>query len=150
MAPYGAVDYGGGGATPGLLMYRPNIRRQHGHGIGSFFGSIFRRLIPLAKTYVLPHAVKAARNVASDMLEGKNFKSSIKENATGALKGVASQVFNQSGSGMARGRKRKSKSKGFNFVKRRKTTKAKRVKAKKYTSNKKRKLKKSDFVTLFD
>lgn len=143
----------GGSYQPTMLMYRPNIRRQHGHGMGSFFTSVFSRLIPLAKEYILPHAVTAVKNVASDVVNGVNLKQSLKDNARGVLKGVASQVFNQKGSGARRGRKRKAISSHGKSVKRRKGSKPKKNrsgKVKKYSTKKKRQLKKSDFITLFD
>ena len=143
----------GGAYQPNMLMYRPNIRRQHGHGMGSFFASMFSRLIPLAKEYILPHAVNAVKNVAADVVNGVDIKQSLKDNAKGVLKGVTNQVFNQKGSGARRGRKRKAHSSQANPIKRRKTSKAKKPiskKIKKYTNKKKRQLKKSDFITLFD
>ena len=148
---------------PGPLMYRPTALRQHGHGFGSFLSSFFRTLLPVAKKYVLPHVVEGARNVASDIMNGKSFKESMKENATGVLKGVAGQVFSQRGNGSRRGQKRKrgmSNQLGEGFKRRkvrktkskkpRKSGNKKSRKAKKYTSKKKNSLKKSDFVTLFD
>lgn len=143
----------GGGYEPGLLMYRPNIRRQHGHGLGSFFSGMFSRLLPLAKEYILPHAVSAVKNVASDIANGVNLKQSIRNNAKGVFKGVANQVFNQNGSGARRGRKRKAHSSIKKSVKKHKGSKSKKNKprkAKKYSSKKKRQLRKSDFITLFD
>ncbi len=141
----------GGGYEPGLLMYRPNVRRQHGHGLGSFFSGMFSRLLPLAREYILPHAISAVKNVASDMVNGGNFKQSIRDNAKGVFKGVANQVFNQNGSGARRGRKRKTQSSIKKISKKRKGSKKnKSKKPKKYSSKKKRQLKKSDFITLFD
>lgn len=147
MAPYQERS---GGYEPGLLVYRPTLHRQHGHGLGSFLGMVVRKLIPLAKTYVLPHAMNGLKNVAKDIWDGKEIKSSIKDNAKGVFKGVANQIMNQTGSGIRRGRKRKSSSKTSSSSKRRKTHFKKAKKAKKYTSNKRRKVRKSDFVTLFD
>lgn len=153
MATQIIMEQQGGGYQPGLLMYRPNVQRQHGHGIGSFFGSMFRRLIPLAKEYLLPHAVNAVKNVASDVANGVNLKQSLRENAKGVLKGVTNQVFNQKGSGARRGRKRKAHSSHGKAIKKRKASKSKKTKSKrtkKYSSKKTRQLKKSDFITLFD
>lgn len=145
----------GAGFQPGLLMYRPNVRRQHGHGIGSFLGSMFSRLLPIAKEYIFPHAIKAVKNVANDIVHGVNIKQSLKDNARGVFKDVTSQVFNQSGSGKRRGKKRKANS-SLHKSKKTKRTKSKSKKksvSKKltpYSSNNRRQLKKSDFITLFD
>lgn len=99
----------GGSLESGLMLYRPNLRRQHGHGLGSFFGSVFRRILPIAQKYIFPHAKTALGNVARDALEGQNIGESLKSNSKSALKGIASQFVGQSGSG-SRGRKRKHKS----------------------------------------
>lgn len=138
----------GSGLESGLLMYRPNVRRQHGHGLGAFFGRMFRHLLPFAKNVILPSAIGAVRNIASDRLEGKNLKESLKSNAIGVLKDVGSNLLGQTGSGRRRGRKRKRSSKPKNknvkkrkITKRRKPAKRRRVK---------KSLKKSDFVSLFD
>jgi len=153
----------GGGIEPGLLVYRPNVRRQHGHGLGAFFGRLASRLIPLAKEYLLPHAKNAVKNVAADVLGGRlntreDLKEALKSNAFGVLKGVGTQVLlNQSGGGLARGRKRKraaSKKSTKKTVKRRKVTKSYRKRAPKRKhkklNRKTKTLRKSDFVTLFD
>ncbi len=145
----------GAGFQPGLLMYRPNVRRQHGHGIGSFLGAMFSRLLPIAKEYILPHAVAAVKNVANDVVHGVNFKQSLKDNAKGVFKGVTNQVFNQNGSGKRRGKKRKANSSHNKSqkIKRRKTKSGRGTATKKlksYSSKNKRQLKKSDFITLFD
>lgn len=128
MAPF--LSQVGGSLESGLLVYRPNLRRQHGHGLGSFFGRIFQRIIPLAQKYVLPHAKSAMSNVTRDILEGKDIKESLKSNTKSALKGVANQIFDQSGSGR-RGKKRKTK-KAL------------------YFKRKPKKLKKTDYLQLFD
>lgn len=146
----------GGGIEPGLLVYRPNVRRQHGHGLGAFFGRLASRLIPFAKEFILPHATKAAKNLAGDLLEGRNFKQSLKSNAVGVLKGVGNQLINQSGSGLRRGKKRKQTTKPKKSVKRRRVSKPKRKlkkpKGKKQKKNRGRRttLKKNDFLTIFD
>lgn len=145
----------GAGFQPGLMMYRPNVRRQHGHGLGSFLSSMFSRLLPIAREYILPHAVKAVKNVASDVVNGVPFKQSLKDNAKGVFKDVTNQVFNQNGSGARRGKKRKASS---SLVKSKKTKRSKAKsqrksafkKPKSYSSKNKRQLKKSDFITLFD
>ena len=47
---------------------------QYGHGIGSFFGKIFRKAVPLVKDVwklVKPHAANAAKNVFNDVMSSK-------------------------------------------------------------------------------
>lgn len=129
----------GGRLDSGLLVYRPNLRRQHGFGLGSFFGSAFRRLAPLAQKYILPHAKNAVQNIilphaktavqniAREALAGRNLKESLIDNSKSALKAVAGQVFNQSGSG-CRGRKRKLR----------------------FAPKSRKKLRKTDYLSLFD
>lgn len=154
----------GGSYSPGILMYRPTVQRQHGHGFGSFLSGLFRTLIPTAKKYVLPHAINAAKSVASDVINGRNLRESVRDGAKGLLKDVTSQVFHQKGNGTRANRKRKlqafleDEESNEPFKTQHKSKRVKKValaaskykKAKRYTSNKKRILKKSDFVTLFD
>lgn len=142
-----AVYQMGGAYEPGLLMFRPGIRRQHGMGLGSFFGKIWKYIVPFAKNVVLPKAVKAVSNVANDYLEGKNVKESLKSNALGVVKQVGTDLLNQTGSGRRRGKKRKASQ-----SKRRKTgiKKIKRNKPAKRRKTKKKVLRKNNFVTLFD
>lgn len=155
MATQFVIAQQGAGFEPGLLMYRPNVRRQHGHGIGSFLGAMFSRLLPIAKEYILPHAVNAVKNVANDIVHGVNLKQSLKDNAKGVFKDVTNQVFNQKGSGSRRGKKRRANSSQTKSkkAKQRKTSTHKKSKSKKpksYSSKSRRQLKKSDFITLFD
>lgn len=141
----------GGGLEPGLLVYRPNIRRQHGYGLGAFLGGMFRRLIPFVKSVVLPHAYDGVKNVAKDVFKGKDFKESLKSNAIGVLKGVGQEVLNQTGSGHKRGRKRKAVPLKHKATKKRRTVKkAVKKKSKKTKSKRKKPLRKNNFVTLFD
>lgn len=110
----------GRGADSGLAFYKSSYKRQRGAGLGSVLGAIARTLIPIArnilwpaaKKYVLPHATEAARQVAGDVLSGRNVKESLKEHGKGALKGIGKQIISQSGKGRGRrstkSRKRKA------------------------------------------
>lgn len=164
-----------GGALPindQLLFYRPNIKRQHGYGIGSFLGSLFQKLIPFARQhvipYVLPHAKSAIKNVVTDAIAGESIKSSLKKNTMQALKGSVKDALNQSG-GVRTRRRRRTKHKGMNKRKKiskrkkrggnkvgggrggRKNKKSKRVTKKLKTRRKrKRPLTKRDLLSVFD
>ena len=94
----------GGALSIERPMYFAGVRRQRGAGIGGIFGTLARRLLPFAKKYILPYALEAVKNIATDLSEGKNFKESLKENAVSALKSAGNQIINQSGSGMRRGK----------------------------------------------
>ena len=121
----------GRGLDDGLSFYKSSYRRQRGAGLGGILGTIARRLIPIAKNilwpaakkYVLPHATEAAKNLATDVLSGRNVKESIKERASTALKKVGDQIINQSGSGRRRrsvkAKKRKSVAKSSTKSKKR-------------------------------
>ena len=58
---------------------------QHGHGIGSFLGGLFRRVLPWLQRgarAVGKEAVRAGMNVASDVLsKDMNFKDSLRTRA---------------------------------------------------------------------
>lgn len=100
----------GRGADDGLVFYKSSYKRQRGAGLGSVLGAIARTLIPIArnilwpaaKKYVLPHATEAARQVAGDVLSGRNVKESFKEHGKGALKGIGAQILSQSGKGRSK------------------------------------------------
>lgn len=108
----------GRGADDGLSFYKSSYRRQRGAGLGSVLGAIARRLIPIAKNilwpaakkYVLPHAAHAAKQIAGDVLTGRNVKESLKEHGKGALKEIGKEITSQSGSGRS---KRSTKSRKF-------------------------------------
>ena len=87
---------------------------QEGEGIGSFFSSIFRKLIPFvtktAKTVAGSSLVKGAgqalqdsavsglTNVAADLIGGKkNLNESVSENISEARKNIASAIKASSG-----------------------------------------------------
>ncbi len=127
----------GRGADDGLVFYKSSYKRQRGSGLGGVLGAIARRLIPIAKNilwpaakkYVLPHASAAAKQLAGDVLSGRNVKESIKHRGRDALKGIGDTIVTQSGSG----RKRKRKSKRRKPTAKR-TKKNKRVKRRKTIS----------------
>lgn len=87
--------------------------RQKGRGIGSFFTSIFRRLVPIAqkyiipqaKKYIIPHAKKTFHNIATDYLEGRqSMREAMKSHGMEGLKAAGRDMLSQSGSGRARKR----------------------------------------------
>jgi len=131
----------GGNIENSLRFYRPALVRQRGAGLGSFLMNIGRKLIPFAKQFILPHAKKALRTVALDVLDnGANLKESLKKNSISALKAAGRDIINQSGSGRRKKRMRsksqpKTKSKRRRVVKPKKTIKKKRVKRHKKVFN---------------
>lgn len=140
----------GTGFESGLLVYRPSMRRQHGHGLGAFFGRMFRALIPIAKNVLLPHAANAVKNVASDFLEGKDVKQSIKSNAVGVLKGVGNDIINQTGNGRRRRSKPAKTKKSTTKKAKTSTNKKTTAKSRKKSAPKRKQAKKNDFIRLFD
>lgn len=108
-----------------MLVHRGE-RFQSGRGIGSFMSGLFRRLKPLAsmglatgKKILNSQIVKdigntaldfgkdALKNVAVDILEGKNVKDSLTKELESAKTKIADTIR---GSGRSRSRKRKLKS----------------------------------------
>ncbi len=64
----------------GLGMYAGE-RYQRGYGLGAIFGSLLRSILPLAKNVgktVGKQALRTGASVAHDVLEGSNFKESLK------------------------------------------------------------------------
>jgi hypothetical protein len=67
-----------------LPMFR-GARNQIGHGLGNWFRSFLRYVVPLLKKHAVPvlkkgatiigtEAIKTAANVATDKIAGKNLK----------------------------------------------------------------------------
>ena len=105
-----------GGATP---IFR-GVTDQRGHGLGGMFSKLFRFIMPLFKSHALPvlksgaqivggEAIKAAANIATDAINGKNIKNSFQENYTNAIDTVKNQAIKalQKGSGIKRKRSQK-------------------------------------------
>lgn len=72
---------------------------QRGHGFGSVFKKLFRWIVPIVKENAKPivkkvgrEAVKTAVNIASDALEGQNFKDSAKKRIIESIKNVSGQT----------------------------------------------------------
>jgi hypothetical protein len=88
-----------------------SINVVSGYGLGGLFGAIARRLIPFAKEYILPHALTAAKGIASDVLEDKSkFRESLKSRGIGALKSIGRHVITgQKGSGLRRVKKHRKR-----------------------------------------
>ena len=106
----------------GLFGYQ-GTQFQRGNGLGSFFGRLFRAILPVAKTVgksalksVAKQAVNFGSNVVGDLAEGGKFKESIKKRGLQAGQNLlheADQKLNQSGQGLG---KRKVVSKTVSVV----------------------------------
>jgi len=93
-------------------IFQANLGRQRGHGIGGIFQNLSRFLKPLFQKYVLPHAARAVRNAAVDIVDNnKPWRGVVQEQGISALKGIGHDILNQSGSGRGRKRKRKHSTK---------------------------------------
>lgn len=86
------------------------IPYQRGHGLGSFFGRLFRAILPVAKRVgksaiktVGKEAMNMGASVVGDVVHGgKNFEESLKEHGGTAVRNLANKtakaiVKNQSG-----------------------------------------------------
>ena len=89
----------GSGAYPVFTGYA----NQRGHGLGGIFKSFYRFILPIFKTHALPllkkggetlgtEAIKAASNIATDALKGKNVETSASENIQEAIKNLSEKV----------------------------------------------------------
>ena len=102
---------------------------QRGGGLGSLFRSIFRAILPVAKTagrVIGKRALKAGAEMASDLVAGKNFKKSLAHRG----KAAASDLLAQAANGLKGGRLVKRK--------KQKTQKKKRLSSIKGAAKKKR------------
>jgi len=81
---------------------------QRGSGLGSFFGRLFRSILPVAKRVgksalmtIGREAVDMGSNVLNDLTEGRNFKQTLQDHGKKAgqnlVKKAVSKITNQSG-----------------------------------------------------
>lgn len=117
-------DYYATQTGKGLPYYRGTVL-QRGHGIGGFFAKLFRSAMPLLKSgakSVGKEVLRTGTMIASDMLSGENFKSSLKTRAKETGKKLARKAVQKADEMIGRGKfKRKRKfSKHFISSKRRK------------------------------
>lgn len=79
----------------GLPTYQGS-RYQTGYGLGSMFKSFYRWILPMMKTHAVPllksasqtlgeEAVRTAANIATDTINGKDFKTVAKKRAGEAV-----------------------------------------------------------------
>jgi hypothetical protein len=74
---------------------------QKGHGLGNILGSLFRRILPVLKSFA-QHALRAGANVLQDVSQGKSWKESAIKRIPEGLRSFS--VGEQSGSGQRRKR----------------------------------------------
>ena len=108
--------------------YRP-VRNTRGHGLMSILGQIGRKALPFIKEYFLPSAKELGKNVLSDVIAGKSFKSSLKTRGKQSLKDVGQRIVKGSSSKrrMASLLKRKKRL-AINRLRRRRKVKGKGIK----------------------
>jgi hypothetical protein len=103
----------------GNYSYFKGAARQRGYGLGGMFKSMFKYLIPLFRTHALPvikkgaeivgtEAVKAASNIATDTIKGRNIRDAFQEHSTSAIDNLSNQAQAKLQSGSGRKRKRSS------------------------------------------
>jgi hypothetical protein len=83
---------------------------QKGHGLGNWFKSFFRFVVPLIKKHAVPvlkkgatiigtEAIKTASNIATDKIAGKKFEDASRERFHEGLENIHSNWKSQKGSG---------------------------------------------------
>merc|ERR1712082_464033 len=82
---------GGQGKINIFRWHRP-LRNMRGHGLMSILGQIGRKALPFIKEYFLPSAKELGKNVLSDVIAGKSFKSSLKTRGKESLKDVGRRI----------------------------------------------------------
>jgi hypothetical protein len=88
----------------GMPVYS-GVLRQKGHGIGNVIGSLFRGIVP----FLGRAALTTGANVAGDLISGRKFTETMKHRLPEGIKGLASSVINQSGSGLRKRKRRQRK-----------------------------------------
>ena len=71
--------------------HRP-VQNTRGHGLMSILGQIGRKALPFIKEFFLPSAKELGKNVLSDVIAGKSFKSSLKTRGKESLKDVGRRI----------------------------------------------------------
>ncbi len=93
------------------------VYRQRGHGIGSVFASLYRRILPFIKS-LAPQVLRTGAEIIDDVSKGKTWKQAakdaVKSRLPEVLTNIAFRESGQSGSGLRRkrtlkGEKKKSK-----------------------------------------
>ena len=101
------------------------VRNQRGHGLGNWFRSFYRYIVPVLKKHAVPvlkkgatilgtEAIKTAANVATDKIAGKNFEEASRTRIDEGLDNISKQ-WNQKGGGKRK--KTKFKKVGLNHKK---------------------------------
>jgi len=100
-----------------LPLYRGS-RNQRGHGLGNWFKSFYRFVVPFLKKHAVPlikkgativgtEAIRTAANVATDKIAGKKLEESGRDRIYEGIDNI-SKKWNQKGSGRRKKKKRKS------------------------------------------
>lgn len=83
------------------------VYRQRGHGIGSVFAGLYRRILPFIKS-LAPRVLRTGASIIDDVSSGKTWKQAAKDAAIShlpqALTKLAFSDSSQSGSGLRRKR----------------------------------------------
>jgi len=97
--------------------------RQRGHGLGNILGSLWRRTLPILKSFA-PIALRTGARIFDDVNSGKTWKDSALKRVQEHISSYMNSNMNQSGDGVRRRRKAVRKRK--RTTKRKHTKKCKR------------------------
>ena len=90
----------------GMPIYSGALR-QKGHGLGNVIGGLFRHILP----FLGRAAVSTGSNIVGDLISGRKLKETMNARIPEGIKGLASSVVNQSGSGLRKRKRRQRKKK---------------------------------------
>lgn len=77
--------------------------RQRGHGLGDILRGLWRRIVPVFKSFA-PQVLRAGANIVEDVAGGKSWKEAAFQRVPEAISRVTSGEKPQSGSGRRRKR----------------------------------------------
>ena len=114
-------------------------RGQAGHGIGSFFGNLFRQAVPYFKR-IGGQVLKQGARVASDVLGGQSWGDSVRQRTREGINEYIGDPppSEQSGSGLGRRYKNKKRKRSSSRTHGRPASKKQKRSASKKKKNKKR------------
>lgn len=83
-----------------MIAYHSGYHIQRGHGLGNIFSSLFRAIMPAAKSFISSSAgktlkniaVEGVTNVAKDLISGKKLKDTASSNLAQAKEKITEAV----------------------------------------------------------
>jgi hypothetical protein len=70
--------------------------RQQGHGLGNIIGSLWRKILPILKSFA-PHVLRTGANIVDDVKSGKTWKDAVFKRVSETISTFTRGSHNQTG-----------------------------------------------------